>query len=144
MFAIAARKMGYRVHTFSPASDTPTGHVADLEIEADYDDLDSVRRFARGVDVVTFEFENVHSATTEAAAEIVPCHPDGSILHITQNRLREKGYLRDNGFPVTEFEAIRSVDDLEAALARIGTPSILKSASWGYDGKGQALINWVA
>ncbi len=75
MFAIAARRMGYRVHTLSPDSDTPTGQVADVEINAAYDDLDAVRRFAQSVDVVTFEFENVLSATAAAAAEWVPVRP---------------------------------------------------------------------
>ena len=68
MFTIAARRMGYRVHTFSPDSDTPTGQVADVEIKAHYDDLIAVRGFASGVDVVTFEFENVPAATAQAAA----------------------------------------------------------------------------
>ena len=72
MFALAARRMGYRVHTFSPEHDTPTGQVADREVSAAYEDLDAVREFARGVSAVTFEFENVHSATAEAVAEIVP------------------------------------------------------------------------
>src|SRR5499425_3233019 len=80
MFAIAARKMGYRVHTFSPETDTPTGQVADIETSAKYDDLDAVRRFAQSVDVVTFEFENVPSATVDAAAEFVGVHPRGDIL----------------------------------------------------------------
>src|SRR5687768_17296544 len=75
MFAIAARQMGYRVHTFSPDSDTPTGQVADVEIVASYDDLDAVRKFAAGVSVVTFEFENVPFAATEAAAEHAPVRP---------------------------------------------------------------------
>ena len=72
MFAIAARRMGYRVHTFSPDADTPTGQVADLEVIAPYDDLDAVRRFAAGVSVVTFEFENVPAPTAQAAAENAP------------------------------------------------------------------------
>src|SRR6202049_5216620 len=72
MFAIAARRMGYRVHTFSPEDDTPTGQVSDREVRAAYDDLDAVRGFARDVDVVTFEFENVPAATAEAAAEQAP------------------------------------------------------------------------
>src|SRR5438309_6750845 len=75
MFAIAARRMGYRVHTLSPDTDTPTGQVADREITAAYDDLDAVRAFAREVDVVTFEFENVSSAATEAAAQFAPVRP---------------------------------------------------------------------
>src|SRR5687768_1224037 len=140
MFAIEARKMGYRVHTFSPDSDTPTGHVADIETTASYSDLDSVREFARVVDVVTFEFENVPSATIEAASEFVDVHPKGEILHTTQNRLREKTFLSENGFPVTPFRHIRLVEDLYRATAELGFPSVLKTAGFGYDGKGQAKL----
>src|SRR4051794_25196283 len=93
MFAIEARKMGYRVHTFSPESDTPTGQIADIETTAAYDDLDAVRAFAGWADVVTFDFENVPSARVEAAAELVNVSPPGSILHTSQNRLREKRFL---------------------------------------------------
>jgi 5-(carboxyamino)imidazole ribonucleotide synthase len=137
MFAIEARKMGYRVHTFSPESDTPTGQVADIETPAPYDDLDAVRKFAAAVDVVTFEFENVPSATVEAAAEFVEVHPAGSILHTTQNRLREKTFLSENGFPVTPFRHIRLVDDLYRGVEQLGVPAVLKTAGFGYDGKGQ-------
>lgn len=140
MFAIAARRMGYRVHTFSPDDDTPTGQVADVEVQAAYDDLDAVRDFARHVDVVTFEFENVSSAATDAAAQFAPVRPAGAVLHVTQHRLREKTFLKSNGFPVTPFETVRSLDELQAAVGRIGTPSVLKTAGWGYDGKGQAKI----
>src|SRR5438552_828868 len=97
MFAIAARKMGYRVHTLSPDTDTPTGQVADVEIVADYDDLDAVAEFAREAHVVTFEFENVSSAATETAARFAPVRPAGRILHTTQHRLREKTFLSQNG-----------------------------------------------
>ncbi|MFN7979446.1 MAG: 5-(carboxyamino)imidazole ribonucleotide synthase [Vicinamibacterales bacterium] len=137
MFAIAARKMGYRVHTFSPGSDTPTGQVADVEIDADYDDLDAIRAFARGVDVITFEFENVSTAATDAAAAIVPVRPSGHALHVTQQRAREKGFLALKGFPVTAHESVASLEELTAAVVRIGLPAILKTASFGYDGKGQ-------
>lgn len=140
MFAIAARRMGYRVHTFSPDDDTPAGQVADLEVCAPYDDLDAVATFARGVDVVTFEFENVPTATAAAAAEFAPVHPGGDVLHITQHRLREKTFLRQHGFPITDFEPVRSLDDLRRAIERLGTPAILKTAGWGYDGKGQIAI----
>lgn len=140
MFTLEARKMGYRVHTFSPDRDTPTGHVADVETSASYDDLDRVREFARSVDVVTFEFENVPSKTVEAAAEFVDVHPKGEILHTTQNRLREKTFLSDNGFPVTPFRHIKSIDDLYRAADALGYPSVLKTAGFGYDGKGQAKI----
>jgi 5-(carboxyamino)imidazole ribonucleotide synthase len=140
MFAIEARKMGYRVHTFSPDSDTPTGQVADLETSAPYDDLDAVREFARAVDVVTFEFENVPSQTVETASEFAAVHPKGEILHITQNRLREKNWLAANGFPVTPFRHISTAEDLETAVNELGYPCILKTAGFGYDGKGQIKI----
>ena len=143
MFAIAARRMGYRVHTFSPDSDTPTGQIADLEIEASYDDLDAVRRFARNVDVVTFEFENVPFATVEAAAQVVPVRPRGEVLHIAQHRLREKQWLAKHGFPVAPFAHIRVLKDLHEALKTIGAPAILKTAGFGYDGKGQTSIHAV-
>ena len=140
MFAIAARRMGYRVHTFSPDSDTPTGQVADHEIEASYDDLDAVRDFARGVAVVTFEFENVPAATVEAASRHAPVRPSGAVLHATQHRLREKNFLARAGFPVTDFRHVRTTAELVAALAEIGCPAILKTAGYGYDGKGQTKI----
>jgi 5-(carboxyamino)imidazole ribonucleotide synthase len=137
MFAIAARRMGYRVHTLSPGVDTPTGQVADAEIEADYDDLDAIRAFAHGVDVITFEFENVSTAAADAAAEIVPVRPSGHALHVTQQRAREKSFLALKGFPVTPHASVASLDELTAAVERIGLPAILKTASFGYDGKGQ-------
>ena len=140
MFAIAARRMGYRVHTFSPDTDTPTGQVADVEIQAAYDDLDAVSEFARNVAVVTFEFENVPAPTAEAAARFAPVRPAGSVLHTTQHRLREKTFLTKAGFPVTPFAAIQSLAELEAGLARLGSPAVLKTAGWGYDGKGQFKI----
>src|SRR5437762_12334215 len=89
MFAIAARRMGYRVHTFSPDFDTPTGQVSDREVQAPYEDLEAVRDFARQVAVVTFEFENVPAPTAEAAASQTLVRPAGNVLHTTQNRLRE-------------------------------------------------------
>ncbi|MDB5323728.1 MAG: phosphoribosylaminoimidazole carboxylase, ATPase subunit, partial [Phycisphaerales bacterium] len=140
MFALAARKMGYRVHTLSPDNDTPTGQIADEEIVAEYDDLDRVREFAQGVDVVTFEFENVSSAATETCARFAPVRPAGQVLHTTQHRLREKTFLQSHGFPVTPFSPIASLEDLRAEVIRQGVPAILKSAGFGYDGKGQFKI----
>lgn len=140
MFAVEARKMGYRVHTFSPDTDTPTGQVADFETAADYADLDEVKKFAQSVDVVTFEFENVPAKTVEAAADFVAVHPKGEILHTTQNRLREKTFLKQNGFPHAPFRYIKTLDDLYHAVQEIGVPSILKTAGFGYDGKGQQKI----
>jgi 5-(carboxyamino)imidazole ribonucleotide synthase len=140
MFAIAARRMGYRVHTFSPDADTPTGQVADLEVIAAYDDLDEVRRFARGVRVVTFEFENVPAPTAEAAAEYAPVRPAGHVLHTTQHRLREKTFLSRAGLPLTPFRTVESAQDLVQAIQDLSCPAILKTADFGYDGKGQVRI----
>jgi len=140
MFAIAARQMGYRVHTFSPDTDTPTGQVADVEVVGSYDDLDAVRAFAKAVSVVTFEFENVPAPTAAACAQFAPVRPAGTVLHTTQHRLREKTFLRDNGFPVTPFREVRSKSDLMAAVRELGTPGVLKTASFGYDGKGQVKV----
>ncbi|HEV7518698.1 MAG TPA: 5-(carboxyamino)imidazole ribonucleotide synthase [Thermoanaerobaculia bacterium] len=140
MFAIAARRMGYRVHTLSPEYDTPTGQVADREVQAGYDDLDAVREFARGVAVVTFEFENVSAAAAEAAAAEAPVRPAGSVLHTCQHRLREKRFLAGAGFPLAPWAIVRSAAELAAALETVGLPAVLKTAGWGYDGKGQAKI----
>lgn len=141
MFAIAARRMGYRVHTFSPDSDTPTGQVADEEVMAPYEDLDAVREFASRVSLVTFEFENVPSATAAAAAEKAIVRPEGGILHTTQNRLREKTFLSENGFPLAPYRAVRGLGDLQLAIDELGCPAILKTAGYGYDGKGQVRIS---
>ncbi len=140
MFAIAARELGYRIQIFSPDNDTPAGHIADREWTARYDDLEKVREFARGVDVVTFEFENVLSLTTEAVAESTPVRPAGHVLHITQQRLREKKFLSENGFPVTPFRRITSLVELQSAARDLGLPAVLKTASFGYDGKGQVKL----
>ena len=140
MLALAARRMGYRVHVFSPGSDTPTGQVADAEHSAPYDDLDAVRRFARGVDVVTLEFENVPAAAAEAAAELAPLRPGVQVLYTSQNRKREKTFLKEAGFPVTPFAAVRSVGQLSEAVDTLGCPAVLKSTGSGYDGKGQVRI----
>ncbi|HYL73775.1 MAG TPA: 5-(carboxyamino)imidazole ribonucleotide synthase [Bryobacteraceae bacterium] len=140
MFAIAARRMGYRVHTFSPDLDTPTGQIADVEVVAPYDDLKAVAKFASHVSVVTFEFENVPTATAEAAARCAPVRPDGSILHTTQQRIREKSFLRSAGLPTTPYREVRSLGDLQQAVFTLGCPAVLKTAAFGYDGKGQFRI----
>ena len=137
MFAIAARRMGYRVHTFSPEEDTPTGQVADLEVVADYEDLDALRAFARQCDVVTFEFENVPIDAIDAIEELAPVRPCGVALHTAQQRAREKQFLADRGFPTAPFGRAASLDELWDAVTRVGTPAVIKTAAFGYDGKGQ-------
>ncbi len=137
MFAIAARRMGYRVHTFSPDEDTPTGQVADVEVKAPYEDLDAVRDFASSVAVVTFEFENVPAETAAAAESRAPVRPAGNVLHTTQHRLREKRFLSQAGLPLTRFRCVSQAADLQTAIDDLGLPAILKTADFGYDGKGQ-------
>lgn len=140
MFAIAARQMGYRVQVFSPDTDTPAGQLSDREVTGSYKDETAVREFARGVDLLTFEFENVPRQTIDWCAEECEVRPSGAVLHIAQNRLREKDFLSGAGVPVTAYRAVRSERELADALDTIGTPAILKSAAFGYDGKGQRFI----
>ncbi len=137
MFALAASRMGYRVHTFSPESDTPTGQVADREVAASYYDEAAVRKFARGISVLTFEFENVPSRTIEWAAEHCAVRPSGRVLHTCQHRLREKEFLAGAALPIAPFRKIETAAELATAAAEIGLPGVLKTAAFGYDGKGQ-------
>ena len=137
MFTIAAKRMGYRVHTFSPEDDSPAGQVADLEVTASYEDLDALRTFAGGVDVVTFEYENVSIDAVDAIEAVVPVRPSGVALHTAQQRAREKMFLADRGIPTALFAAAATLDELWDAVARVGTPAVIKTAAFGYDGKGQ-------
>ena len=141
MFALAARRMGYRVHTYSPEEDSPTGHVADVEVSAAYDDLDRLREFARGLDVLTFEFENVPRAALDALESIVPVRPGAEALWVSQNREREKEFLRRVGVPVADWAPVRTSEELLSAIASVGAPAVLKTAAFGYDGKGQARVH---
>lgn len=136
MLAIAARRFGYRIHVYSPDRETPAGQIADRETTGSWDDLDAISRFARSVDVVTLEFENVSHGAAEAAEKHAPLRPGPLALHTTQHRLREKTFLAANAFPVTRFEAI--TDTLPASFP---FPAILKTAGFGYDGKGQIKVN---
>lgn len=140
MFAMAARRLGYRVHTLAPDHDTPTGQIADAEINASYDDMDAVRAFAQAVDVVTFEFENVSADAVAEAQRHAIIRPNGRSLAIAQHRLKEKSFLVEHGLPVAPFAPVRTDVDLAAALNAVGCPSVLKTATSGYDGKGQIRI----
>jgi 5-(carboxyamino)imidazole ribonucleotide synthase len=141
MFAIAARRMGYRVHTFSPDKDGPAAQLSDEETAASYHDEEAVMKFAREIDVLTFEFENIPGATVEWASRDQIVRPRGEVLLIAQNRLREKEFLSGAGFPVAPFRRVASSKELTSALRTIGSPAILKGAAFGYDGKGQQRID---
>jgi 5-(carboxyamino)imidazole ribonucleotide synthase len=141
MMALAARAMGYRIHTFSPDHGSPTGQIAEREVSAPYDNTDTVRDFVHQVDVVTFEFENVPIQVADVAMELgKPVRPGGWVLQTAQQRLREKQFLRQAGLPVPAFEPIQRSEQLAAALERVGCPAVLKTAAFGYDGKGQVKI----
>lgn len=140
MFALAAARLGYRVHVFAPEPSAPAADVAYGQTVAPFEDADALAAFARSVDVVTFEFENIPVAAAETAARYAPVRPSGAVLHTCQDRLREKSFLRAAGIPCTPFAEATTAEQLQAALAEIGLPAVLKTAAWGYDGKGQTLV----
>ena len=140
MLALAAAALGYRVHVFVPERDSPTEQVAAAATIADYGDRDALSRFAAAVDVVTFEFENVPAATAEHLASLRPLHPSPRVLAIAQDRLMEKRFLNGIGVPTAAFRPVDGLEQLEAALAELGRPAVLKTVRLGYDGKGQTVI----
>ena len=140
MLAQAAQTLGYRVHVYEPQIHCPAGAVANHEVNASYQDADALLDFARGVDVVTYEFENIPAAALAVIAPLVPLHPSAEVLHTTQNRQREKAWLKANGFPhVAYAEALDG--DIAPAVAQVGLPCVVKTADFGYDGKGQMKLS---
>lgn len=141
MLALAAARLGYRVHVFSDAPPgSPAGQVAQLEVSAAYSDETALREFAAGVNVVTVEFENIPAVALELLGALVPVRPDAAALHVTQNRLREKRFLEQHDLPHAPFVPVSSKAELRAALQVTGWPAVLKTAGFGYDGKGQLLL----
>lgn len=138
MSLLAGRRMGYRFVVLEPAGDRcPAAPVADAVITAEYDDETALARLAELADVVTVEFENVSSAAMEFLEARVPVRPGPQVLATCQHRQREKEFLRRAGFPCAPFAVVDSAESLAAAIAALGTPSVLKTAAFGYDGKGQ-------
>ncbi|WP_249680484.1 5-(carboxyamino)imidazole ribonucleotide synthase [Roseococcus pinisoli] len=140
MSAIAAARLGYRTHVFGPEPDSPGMQVATAHTLAAYEDVEALRRFAGEVDVATFEFENVPLATLEALDGRVPCRPGLKALSICQDRVTEKRFLAEAGVPVAPWREIRTESELQAAIAEIGLPAVLKTTRLGYDGRGQAVL----
>ena len=141
MFAHAAERLGYRVHIYEPEANGPAGEVSALETNRPYTDVDALTTFARSVDVVTYEFENIPAEPLWKIENLVPLHPLSSVLEICQNRMREKTWLRKNGFPHVAFAEVEAADDLASAIRRIGLPCVVKTADFGYDGKGQIKVS---
>ncbi len=156
MFVEAAQALGYRVHVFAPEQDPPAARMAAHHTCAPYEDEQAVHKFAEAVDAVTYEFENIPPETLRMVAEHLPVRPHPDILAVTRNRLREKGFLKERGIPVTPFAAARSLDEAHSLLegeasafaqalrrdepAEPRTGFILKTTELGYDGKGQVSV----
>ena len=140
MLALAAAQLGYGCHVYAPDRDAPAAQVAARFTEAAFDDAGALERFARDVDVVTYEFENLPVAPLAAIAQLVPLHPPVEALEIAQDRLTEKTFIQRHGGRPAPFAGVGDRAGLDAALAAIGTPAILKTRRFGYDGKGQARI----
>ncbi|TWI56036.1 5-(carboxyamino)imidazole ribonucleotide synthase [Halalkalibacter nanhaiisediminis] len=140
MMAIAAKQMGYRIAVLEPTTDSPCGQVADVVIEAAYDDRKGAQRLADVSEVITYEFENIDEETANWLTEQTDFPQGAKVLGITQHRLTEKEAIQDLGIPVAPFEAIRTVADVDAAAKKIGFPAVLKTCRGGYDGKGQSVV----
>ncbi len=140
MLSVAASRLGFRTHIFEPGATPPAGHVADRVTTAGYDDTEALRAFAEAVDVVTYEFENIPTAALDVIEALRPIRPNREALRVSQDRLIEKEFLSGLGLTVAPYANVETAADLDAALARIGTPAILKTRRFGYDGKGQARI----
>ncbi|HEX7058084.1 MAG TPA: 5-(carboxyamino)imidazole ribonucleotide synthase [Bacilli bacterium] len=140
MLALAGRQMGYRFITLDPAEDSPCGQVCDRQITARYDDLAAARELARISDCITYEFENVDAQVADVLAHEAYVPQGSQLLYTTQHRLREKRAIEHAGAQVAPYAEINDLPSLRKALADFGTPCVLKTATGGYDGKGQWVI----
>ena len=141
MLAVAASRLGFRSHIYEPAANPPAADVAHALTTARYDDAAALAAFAAAVDVVTYEFENIPTTALDLLEARRPIRPGRQALATSQDRLLEKAFLAGLGIAVAPYAAVTSLEGLQAAVARIGTPSILKTTRLGYDGKGQVRIN---
>jgi len=140
MLAIAAARLGYKSHVLDPDPDCCAADVAAVHTIAEYDDRAALAAFARVVEVVTFEFENIDADPLDTVADIVAIHPPLSALRVAQDRIAEKHFAEAQGGRTARWAAASTREDLDTALATVGTPSILKTTRFGYDGKGQARL----
>ncbi|HVZ66171.1 MAG TPA: 5-(carboxyamino)imidazole ribonucleotide synthase [Lacunisphaera sp.] len=140
MLAQAAGRLGYHVHVFEPVGPCPAGEMARKEVNAPYEDVASLAAFARECDVVTYEFENVPAAPLREIEELTQLHPHWKVLETCQNRSREKNWLRARGFPLARFAEVPAGGDVAAGVREVGLPCVVKTADFGYDGKGQIKV----
>lgn len=141
MLAVAAARLGLKTHIFEPGSEPPASHTAHRLTTAAYSDTEALIAFARSVDVVTYEFENIPTEALDTIEAITPIRPGREALRVSQDRLIEKAYLEGLGLQVAPFAPVHDAESLQKAVHQIGTPSILKTCRFGYDGKGQAKLN---
>lgn len=140
MLSVAAARLGLKTHVFEPGAGAPAGDVAHRVTTASYDDHAALTAFGQAVDVITYEFENIPTSALDLLETLAPIHPGRQALATSQDRLTEKTFLQDLGLQTASFADVANAADLEAAIAGIGTPAILKTRRLGYDGKGQARI----
>ncbi|HEV2646883.1 MAG TPA: 5-(carboxyamino)imidazole ribonucleotide synthase [Acidobacteriaceae bacterium] len=140
--AMAARTMGYRIHVLDPDPGCPARFVVDQCVEADWTDAHEAGRLARGCDVVTLEIEQISLASMRAANNFAPVRPSEQMLGVIQNRIEQKDWLRKNGFPIGEYRAVQSLDELRDAVTALGGRCFCKSATGGYDGRGQGKVGF--
>jgi 5-(carboxyamino)imidazole ribonucleotide synthase len=140
MLALAGYPLGLRFRFFDPSPQAPAGHLAEL-IVANYDDLKALERFAAGLDVVTYEFENVPAASAHFCTDHVSVYPPPKALEAAQDRLAEKTLFRRLGIPVPNFAPVNTFSEFKNALDEVGLPAVLKTRRWGYDGKGQFVLH---
>jgi 5-(carboxyamino)imidazole ribonucleotide synthase len=140
MSALAAARLGYRCHILTRETDSPAAQVSHAVTISDYEDPESLRAFAAAVDVISFEFENVSAEGLDLLASLKPVRPAPSVLRISQDRVTEKSFLNNAGVATAPWRLVQTLSDLEAAVAALGLPSVLKTTRLGYDGKGQAML----
>jgi 5-(carboxyamino)imidazole ribonucleotide synthase len=144
MFAAAARRMGYRVEAISDEADCPAARHCDRLHVGDYADAAFLERVAAGLAVVTFEFENIPAEAGRALSAVVPVRPAPEVLFTTQNRAREKAFLVRHGFVCAPHRTVTTREELRAGVAALGLPAVVKTAAFGYDGKGQRKLTTAA
>lgn len=144
MFVVAARTMGYRVAVLDPAPDSPAGAMADYHVQTAYDDEAGLARMSELCEAITTEFENVPAESFQYLQDHCRVHPSPDAVALTRDRIREKTFLSDSGVATAPFVAITDEKQLDTAITEIGTPALLKTATGGYDGKGQASIHSAA
>jgi 5-(carboxyamino)imidazole ribonucleotide synthase len=144
MLSVAASRLGFKTCVFEPGGDCPASHVSNFHLRKPYDDEDALRQFAGAVDVVTYEFENIPTSALDVLEEVRPIRPGREALRVSQDRLTEKEFLTALGLKTAAYADITDLASLQAALEEMGTPAILKTRRFGYDGKGQVRINDVS